>query len=79
LDSQTHYGNKLFLYEKLQNTEKWKLKEIKKEKIHKGIGWLGEECGNEIGDTRRHSQELYGFRCSPTEMLRVLIHFFKIH
>jgi hypothetical protein len=37
LDSQTHYGNKLFLYEKLQNTEKWKLKEIKKEKIHKGI------------------------------------------
>jgi hypothetical protein len=41
LDSQTHYGNKLFLYEKLQNTEKWKLKEIKKEKYIKALRKVG--------------------------------------
>jgi len=78
LNSETHYGNKLFLYEKLQNTEKWKLKEIKKEKYIKELGGGG-ECGKGIGDTLRHSQQLYGLRCSPTAMLRVRIHFFKIH
>jgi len=41
LNSETHYGNKLFLYEKLQNTEKWKLKEIKKEKYIKELGGGG--------------------------------------